>query len=206
LTPLNRAANQFSFFSVLLAEFILLLKGQRWWWYAILGGIIIACAVNPSAVTRKIALPIAWIWPILIWSALGNREIHNNVQQLTFSSASPLWRQVPAQWLAGFIITLLVSVGAIVRFLLDGDTTGLLALLSGAIFIPSLALASGVWSQTIKLFEILYIVIWYLSPLNKVAAMDYIGSHNNGRPEFFLPLSMALITFAFLGRARQLRN
>jgi hypothetical protein len=125
---------------------------------------------------------------------------------LTFSSSSPLWRQVPAQWLAGLVVTLLVSVGAIVRFLIDGDTVGLLALLSGAIFIPSLALASGIWSGTSKLFEILYIVIWYIGPLNKVAAMDYIGSHNNGRPEFFIPLSMALIGFAFFGRARQLRN
>ena len=206
LTPLSQATNRFSFFAVLRAELKLLLKGQRWWWYAILGGIIIACLVNPSAATRKFALPIAWIWPILIWSAIGNREIHNNVQQLTFSSKSPLWRQVPAEWLAGFIITLLVSVGAIVRFIIDGDTVGLLALLSGAIFIPSLALASGVWSGTSKLFEILYIVIWYIGPLNKVAAMDYIGSHNNGRPEFFIPLSMALIGYAFFGRARQLRN
>ncbi|MEP7137970.1 MAG: ABC transporter permease subunit [Chloroflexota bacterium] len=206
LTPLNKAANRFSFFTVLTAELKLLLKGQRWWWYAIMGGIIIACFANSSATTREIVLPIAWVWPILIWSAIGNREIHNNVQQLTFSSASPLWRQVPAQWLAGFIVTLLVSIGAILRFVMDGDTVGLLALLSGAIFIPSLALASGVWSGTSKLFEILYMVIWYLGPLNKLAKLDYIGSHGNGRPEFFIPFSMALIALAIFGRSQQLRN
>ena len=118
----------------------------------------------------SIALPIAWVWPILLWSAIGNREIHNNVQQMTFSSASPLLRQLPAQWLAGFIVTLLVSIGAIIRLTVDGDTAGLLALLSGAFFIPSLALASGVWSGTSKLFEILYMLIWYLGPLNKLVA------------------------------------
>ncbi len=206
LTPLNKSANRFSFFTVLVAELKLLLKGQRWWWYAIAGGIIIACFANPSATTREIVLPIAWVWPILIWSAIGNREIHNNVQQLTFSSASPLWRQVPAQWLAGFIVTLLVSIGAILRFVIDGDTIGLLALLSGALFIPSLALTSGVWSGTSKLFEILYMIIWYLGPLNKVTELDYIGSHGNGRPEFFIPFSIVLIAFAIFGRARQLRN
>ena len=206
LTPLNKTANRFSFFNVLMAELKLLLKGQRWWWYVIMAGIIIACLVNSSTTVREIVLPIAWVWPILLWSAIGNREIHNNVQQLTFSSASPLLRQLPAQWLAGFIVTLLVSIGAILRFTIDGDLVGLLALISGAVFIPSLALACGVWSGTSKLFEILYMVIWYLGPMNKIMELDYIGSHGNGRPEFFIPLSIVLIVFAFIGRTRQIRT
>jgi hypothetical protein len=206
LTPLAASANRFSFFNVLLAELKLLIKGQRWWWYAIAGILIIVCFASPSGTTRQIILPLAWVWPVLVWSAIGSREIHNNVQQMTFSSASPLWRQLPAQWLAGFIVTLLVGIGAVLRFLIDRDTTGLLALLSGAIFIPSLALASGVWSGTSKLFEILYISIWYIGPLNKGLPLDFIGANNNGRPEFFLPVSIVLIVFAFLGRMRQVRN
>jgi hypothetical protein len=79
-------------------------------------------------------------------------------------------------------------------------------LISGALFIPSLALASGVWSGTSKLFEILYILIWYLGPLNKVTELDFIGSHSSGSPQFFIPFSIALIAFAILGRSRQLRN
>lgn len=89
-------------------------------------------------------------------------------------------------------MTLLVSTGAIIRLLVDGDMAGLLALLSGALFIPSLALVSGVWSGTSELFEILYVLIWYLGPLNKLMALDYIGSHGNGRPEFFIPFSSPL--------------
>ncbi len=206
LTPLNKAINRFSFFNVVMAEMKLLLMGQRWWWYTGMAGIIIACLVVPSTAVREFALPAAWVWPILLWSAIGSREIHHNVQQMTFSSASPLLRQLPAQWLAGLIVTLLVSIGAILRLTVDGDTTGLLALLSGAFFIPSLALAAGVWSGTSKLFEILYMLLWYLGPLNKLMSMDYIGSHGNGRPEFFIPVSIGLIVIAFVGRARQIRT
>lgn len=206
LTPLNKTANRYSFFNVLMAEVKLLLKGQRWWWYVIMAGMMIACLVAPFSAVREFAFPIAWIWPILVWSAIGNREVHNNVQQLTFSSASPLLRQLPAQWLAGFIVTLLISIGTILPFTIDGDTTGLLALLSGAFFIPSLALASGVWSGSSKLFEILYMLIWYLGPVNELMAPDYIGSHGNGRPEFFIPFSIALIVIAFIGRTRQIRT
>jgi hypothetical protein len=205
LTPLT-SANQFSFGRVLFAELKLLLKGQRWWWYLGAAGIIIACLVGKSAVTREIILPVAWVAPLLIWSSIGNREVHNNVQQLTFSSASPLWRQLPAQWLAGFIVTLIMASGAALRYAIDGDTVGLLALFSGALFIPSLALATGVWSGTTKLFEILYMVIWYLGPLNNVPNLDYIGAKTDGYPQIFIPFSIALIAFAIYGRARQLRN
>jgi hypothetical protein len=206
LTPLNATANRFSFSRILFAELKLLLKGQRWWWYAVAVGLIIACLVNDSATTRETMLPFAWVWPVLIWSAIGNREVHNNVQQLTFSSASPLWRQLPAQWLAGFIVTLLMGSGAVLRFAIEGDMVGLLALFSGAFFIPSLALATGVWSGTSKLFEILYMVTWYLGPLNNVPGLDYIGAKSDGHPQFFIPFSIALIVFVVFGRTRQLRN
>jgi hypothetical protein len=207
LSPLgNSATNQFRFSHVLLAELKLLLKGQRWWWYAIAVGFIIACFFSAPETTRQIIIPITWVWPVLIWSALGNREIHNNVHQLTFSSASPLWRQIPAQWLSGFVVTLLMAGGALARLAMDGDSTTVLAVISGAIFIPSLALASGVWSGTSKLFEILYMAIWYIGPLNHaVPGLDFIGTTGNGYPEFFIPLSIALIAAAFIGRARQLQ-
>ena len=137
---------------------------------------------------------------------MGSRETRHNVQQFTFASASPLWRQLPAQWIAGFIVTLVMGSGAALRFAIRGDTTGLIAFLSAMLFIPSLALALGVWGNSSKPFEILYVTLWYLGPLNKVPGLDFIGANSAGYPGFYIPLSMALIAFAFLGRARQLRN
>jgi len=206
LTPLNAAANRFRFITVLTAELKLLLKGQPWWWYSAALGAIVACLVSPAEITRQFILPYAWVWPVLIWSAMGNRETHHNVQQFTFSSASPLWRQLPAQWIAGFLITLVMGSGAALRFAFSGDSVGLMAFLSAALFIPSLALALGVWGNSSKPFEIIYVTLWYLGPLNKVPGLDFIGANSAGYPGFYLPLSIALSAFAFLGRARQLRN
>lgn len=206
LTPLNRTANRFSFFNVLLAELKLLVKGQRWWWYAGAAGLIIASAVSPAEAVRQFILPIAWAWHILLISPIGNREARENVQQLAFSSASPLWRQLPAQWLAGFIVTFIMGLGALINFLINGDSVGVFALLSGALFIPSLALALGVWSETSKPFEIVYLTLWYLGPMNNVPNLDFTGAHSNGYPQVFIPLALALVAFAFFGRSRQLRN
>jgi hypothetical protein len=206
LTPLNAASNRFSFFNVLLAELKLLLKGQRWWWYAIVIGLFIASMVNTPENVRAFVLPFAWLWPVLIWSGLGSREIRNNAHQMIFSSASPLWRQLPATWLAGFLVTILTGSGVALKLLGAGDGAGMLAWISAAIFIPSLALALGVWSNSHKLFEVLYVALWYLGPMNKVYAVDYLGANSSGNIGFFLPLSIALILVAFVGRARQLQN
>ncbi len=206
LTSLNRAANRFSFFNVLLAELKLIIKGQRWWWYAGAAGLIIASIASPTENVRQIILPLAWAWHILLLSPIGNREARDNVQQLAFSSASPLWRQLPAQWLAGFIVTLIMGSGAALNFMINSNLVGLFALLSGALFIPSLALALGVWSGTSKPFEIVYLTLWYLGPMNNVPNLDFIGARSNGHPQIFIPLALALIAFAFFGRSRQLQN
>jgi hypothetical protein len=190
----------------LISELKLLLKGQRWWWYAIAIGLFIAGIVNTAPNSRQFVLMIAWIWPILIWSGMGNREIQNNTHQMIFSSAAPLWRQLPATWLAGFIVTVLTGSGVAIKLFTANDIPGLLAWTSAAIFIPSLALAMGVWSNSHKLFEILYMCIWYLGPLNKIPALDYLGANSNGNIGLFIPLSIALIVAAFIGRARQLQN
>lgn len=206
LTPLKPGRQSFRFFTVLLVELKLLLKGQRWWWYLVASGLIVACLGNTAADTRSIVLPLAWTWPVLIWSVLGHREKHHNTQQIIFSSYSPLWRQFPAQWLAGFIIALLAGSGALLRLGIEGDTQGLLAFFSGALFISSLALACGVWSGTSKLFEVLYVTLLYLGAFNRTPPLDFTGACSNGRPEFFIPFSIMLMSFAIFGRARQVRS
>ena len=206
LTPLNHTANRFSFFNVLLAELKLMVKGQRWWWYLVAVILIANGFVNDPKIVREIVLPIAWIWHILLLSPLGNRESRDNVEQLAFSSASPLWRQLPAQWLAGFIVTLILASGSAINFIIHNEMAALFSLMVGAVFIPSLALALGVWSGTSKVFEVVFITLWYVGPMNHVSQMDYVNTNGAANPLNFLLLSIILITAAFIGRARQLQN
>jgi len=206
LTPLSAATNHFNFSNILIVELKLLLKGQRWWWYLVAGGLVIAGLFNSAETAYTIILPIAWVWPMLLWSSIGSRETRHNVQSITFASPSPVWRQLPAQWLAGFILSLVVASGVILRLIIAGDLTGLAWLLIGAIFIPSLALACGVWSHGSKLFEILYILLWYLGPINRLSQLDYLGVTGESQPLTFILAALALVVIAFFGRARQLKN
>jgi hypothetical protein len=206
LTPLTNSKRGSTFVRVLISELKLLLKGQRWWWYVGAIGLFIASLFTPVESMRAHVLPFTWIWPILIWSGMGSREIRHNVQQMVFASATPLMRQLPATWLAGFIVAALTGSGAALKLLVAGDGTGLLAWFSAVLFIPSFALALGVWSNSHKLFEVLYVILWYAGPMNYVYAVDYIGTKGDGNIGFFIPFSFALILAAFIGRTRQLRN
>jgi hypothetical protein len=163
----------------LTSELKLLIKGLRWWWYIVVGGLLIASLVSPPENVLAFVLPITWLWPILIWSGMGSREIRHNVQQMVFSSAAPLTRQLPATWLAGFLISVLTGGGAVLRFLSAGDGMSLLVWFSAALFIPSLALTLGIWSNSSKLFEVTYISMWYLA-MNKLEAVDFFGANSDG--------------------------
>jgi len=206
LTPLSAAINHFNFSNILSIELKLLLKGQRWWWYLVAGGLIVAGLVNSPETAYKVILPLAWVWPMLLWSSIGSRETRHNVQSITFASPFPVWRQLPAQWLAGFILSIIVASGILLRLVIAGDFAGLLWSLIGAIFIPSLALACGVWSSGSKLFEILYILFWYLGPINRLPQLDYLGVTGESQPLTFILAAIALAAFAVFGRTRQLKN
>ncbi len=208
LTPLPEASRRFRFLNVLRAELRLLLKGRRWWWWAGAAGFLIATLTAPLEAVQKIVLPLAWMWPMLLWSSLGNREIRWDTTSLLFSAARPLGRQLPATWLAGVALAVLTGSGAAIRFLATGHWDSLGAWAVGALFIPTLALALGLWSGSSKLFEVIYLVIWYIGPMNQVPAMDYTGATSaglaSGMPLVFLGMTALLMAAAAVGRRRQL--
>jgi hypothetical protein len=183
-----------------LSELRLMVKGNRWWWYVVAGGLCLAALLSPVDQTRQIWLPLAWIWPLLIWSPLGNRAARHRIEPIILSAAYPLRTQIPAAWIAGLIVALATASGAILRLLMAGQWTALLALSAGAVFIPALALALGVWSRSSKLFEVVYLVLWYVGPMNGTRQLDYLGATDAASAKS-MPMVYILLTLLLLGSA-----
>jgi hypothetical protein len=200
---------RFSFLFMVLAELRLALHGVSLWWYFVAAGLFAAGLFTPVPVSRAF-LVAAWIWPLLIWSAMGTRETRLQTDQLVFSTAHPLRRQLPACWLGGVIIAVLTGGGTGLRLLVAGEQLGLIAWTVGAFFIPTMALALGVWSGSSKLFEVLYLFLWYLGPANRLGGIDFMGAMGPllppRTPVFFFAVTAALAVFAVAGRKRQLTN
>jgi hypothetical protein len=210
LTPLPPNAHANAFARLFVAELRLALQGFRWWWYAVPAGLLIAQIFSPLDVARGPLLGTAWIWPVLVWSAMGARESRFGTQELLFSSPRILLHHLPACFLAGFAVAALTGLPAGVRLLLAGQTLGFIAWLAGALFLPSLALASGVVSGSGKVFEALLTIVWYIGPMNHVPGFDFTGSSNGPKTLHYIVvyavMSVALFTSALLARSRQLRS
>lgn len=210
LTPLAPMQTRNNFGRVLRAEMKLMLKGVSRWWLLVAAGLIIASVVVPLQIGRQWLLPFAWIWPLLLWSKMGTRESLHGTEQLVFSAPRFLQRQLPAAWLAGVFIALLMGSGVLLRTIIAGEWPISLALLAGALFIPTLALTFGTWSGSSKLFEVIYLILWYIGPMNRMPYADYIGVSNEalalGMPRVVLYSTLALLALMFWGRQRQSRS
>ena len=196
---------------VLLAELRLMLKGPPRWWYLGALGLIVAGAVNganPGA--RRSLLAGAWLWPVLIWSGLGVHEKIHHTGPIIFSTPHPLGLQFGPMWVGGVVVTLLTGSGVGLRLLTAGAWDHLLGWGVAVLFIPTLALALGVWSGTSKFFEALYVAVWYIGPVNGLSIFDYMGLSQEAlaqrMPLVYLGLTAALLVAALIGRRRQIRT
>jgi hypothetical protein len=167
----------------------------------------VAGLLLPTESARRYLLPAAWILPLALWSALGTREVRHNTGQLIFSAPHPLSRQFPLMWLAGVAVALAAGLGVAVNLTLADDWLHLLALGTGALFIPTLALALGTWSGSSKLFEVVYMLWWYAGPINRVESLDFMGAGSDlqlGKVLVYGLFTILLFALAVIGRKRQI--
>jgi hypothetical protein len=207
LTPVVAANNPLSLFAqIVMAEGKLLLKGRPFLWYAVAIGLILASLTTDLTTVRRWLLPIIWLWPLPLWSEMGVREGKYGVDQLLFSAPAPLWRQLPASWIAGVLLYFVLGSGALLRFLTEPAL--LPGFLAGALFIPALALCLGTVGGTERPLQILLLILWYLGPLNGLAAFDITGATEAGlalgAPWYYLVATLPLLAVALLARRRQM--
>jgi hypothetical protein len=195
---------------LLVAELRLTFKSVHWFWYLGALGIIVATFATPPDIGCIFVLPLAWVWPVLIWSLLGVREVQYHAEAMVLSTPYPLGRHLPVIWLVGELVTFALGMGVFVRIALAGDWGGLVAMVIGAIFIPSLALALNCWSNSSKLFQAVYLFLWYLGSVQGVFFLDFLGHYpgifSTGLPWVYATLAIFLIFAAVAGRRRQMMH
>lgn len=211
LTPLVKKSRFHSSFLRLVGlEGLLLVKDSTWYGLAGMAVLWTGCAASPSAGFRKYWFMLAALWPVLIWSKMGEREARFRTEPLIYQAAYPLARLLLSSWLAGVLITAAAASGVLLGRLIFAEPIALVPWLLSVVFIPTLGLTLGVWSRSSKLFEVVYPVLWYLGPFNlqsQLAILDYLGVHA-GAPVHTAPLWAAglillLLLLAFVGRRRQ---
>lgn len=188
-----------------LAELRMALRGQRWWWYAgVIGLVLGGWVASPG--TARVVLLAALVWPLFVWSSLGFRPARNGTLPFVVSSRHP-YAQLAAEWAAGVTVGAIVFSGVAATLLTAGQVGALAGVVAAVTFPPSLALAAGAWAETSRVFELTYLLLWYVGPANGVVPLDFAGvSHEavaGGTPSVFLAAGGALLTLAFVRRRRR---
>nr|BBH86523.1 hypothetical protein KTC_12740 [Thermosporothrix sp. COM3] len=208
LTPLLHGTTRGRWLKVLQGELVLLLKGRSMWWYGALVLLNVIMLAVPSGLSQYMLYPLATIWPLFLWSSLGSLETRCGTQQTVFAVPHPLLRHLPMQWLAGVLCTLLMLAGLVIRLGIEGSTGKLMAICLVVLFIPSLAMAFGIWVGNGRLFEVLYLAWWYIGPVNHLPGLDYLAPLSMGMQlqlaSILLGGLLLLLILIFIGRKRQL--
>lgn len=152
---------------------ILLAQVPRWW---IAGAVVLAIVgvAVPLHESVTMLLPLAWIWPLLLWSRLGTHQYEYGVDDLVAGTPTPR-RRMLAEWLAGAVIAAATGVGPLIRMVLAGDAADLAAWSGGVLAIPALALALGALTRSSRAFQLVYLVGWY-AMWNTGNGIDLLGS------------------------------
>jgi hypothetical protein len=212
LPPLSNTVSRWGFMrmygQLLMAEWRLAFSEVRWWWYLVALGLIAGSLFAPLQISHMVLLPVAWIWPMSIWSAMGTREVRQRTEALTLSGPHPLRRQFLAMWSVGVLVALIMAAGVILRLVVAGSLLSLAALIIGAVFVPTLALVMGSLSGTNKLFEAVYMFFWYLVAIQNIPYLDFMGRSPEmigmGIPWIYGGVAIVLFGMALLGRRRQM--
>jgi hypothetical protein len=164
----------------------------------------------PPTLARRLFLPLVWVIPIFIWSRLGSRENQYYTQGLVFCSVNPVLRQMSALWLTGFFVSIVTGGGVALNLVLNGTLNDVVAWLVCALFIPSFALCSGVITGSGKIFEFIYLMLWYIGPLSGNLSLDFMASSSMsvqlGYWKYYLFITLILVLVMFVGRVNQIRR
>ncbi|MFJ5884421.1 hypothetical protein [Kitasatospora cineracea] len=189
-----------AFGRLLAGEARILLQGVPRTWWAVVAALSAAVFAVPERAVSGLLLPLLWLWPVLLWSRLGSQQTEHGLAELLGAHPAPR-RRLLAEWTAGVLLTALTGLAPLLRMLAAGDGAGAAHWLGGPLLVPSLALALGVLSRGHRLFQALYLPLWYLL-VNRVAAVDFMGAARTaGHPDGPHPLLVAVLSAALLATA-----
>jgi hypothetical protein len=209
LSPVPRTSSFSSLVHLFVAELRLTFKGTRWLWILFALGIFLALTFAPLDAAQTYLLPFAFVLPLTFWSNLGIRETKHRADLIIFSAPHSLTHHLPITWLTGVSIALALTFPLLLRLALTGEWSAAGSLLVGLLFVPSLALALGCWSNGSKLFEGGYLFFWYIASMFGIPVLDFMGRIPAAReqriPLLYLLATLLLLSAAYFGRRQTIK-
>ena len=199
----------YSIIPFIKTELLLLVrKGSKWFWLISAGGWISMLFV-PLTIAHLYILPILWFLQVTRLSELSTKEKTNRLHYFTYASYKPLQRMLPAQIIAGVLLSIALALPLMARYAFALNGYAMFNILNGAVFIVFVAVCLGIVSGGKKLFEILFFLLTYIVTQSAKPA-DYLGAMQHDSTLLYvavmLGLNVFLLTVSFMVRSYQARH
>lgn len=143
------------------------------------------------------------LFPVMILSRLGcQNRIYRTVEML-YANCAP-GRYLFANYLAGLAITGIISLVHLAVLLVNGRIGTMISWIIGLIFTCTLALFCGDFTGNKKMFEAVYILLFYLW-LNNVRFFDFMGTAGNENDRWYILLTIILLAVVMMRHRSQRR-
>lgn len=161
--------------SIIKSEIKIMLSSAKLWWF----GAIILCSVgilfSKGDDLYKGFIPLLWILPMFIWSKLGTLQANYNVEDYLLTYVNYRENQLINSIIAAILFTIVINTSLIIKLILLKNFVGAVYILTGSLFVNSIAMFIGNITKSSTAFEIVYIVLWYVGILNSVVSLDFLG-------------------------------
>jgi hypothetical protein len=205
LPPLA-AAPEARFWGLVVSEARVAVRAMPRWWPLGVAVLVVGGLVAPAA-AKGGWLAAAFLWPALLWSGLATRDRATGVAALLAASPRSLTAQLPAVIAAGWLAGLACAAGALLGLAAAGQGARAAAAAVGCLAMPLLAVALGVLSGGPRLFEALFVTLWYIGPLQRGWPLDFAAVSDEAVatfvPAWFLLAALALLAAALAVEARR---
>ena len=142
-------------------------------WFLFAAGAAIFSAVSPIEIVARFGFPLCILFVLPAWASLGVAEFRNRTSELVASINGLNAGFCFSKWMAGSIFGWIVCSGFIVALFAHGQVAPGIACIAVIAALAAVAYLFGTLTRSPRAFEVAFIIVWFIGPMNGVAAFDF---------------------------------
>ncbi len=142
-------------------------------WFVFAASAAIFSAVSPIEIAARFGFPLCILFVLPAWASLGIAEFRYRTSGLIASINELNAGFCVSKWTAASMFGWIVCSGFIVALFAHGQVAQGIACIAVIAALAAIAYLCGILTRSPIPFEVAFIIVWFIGPMNGVAAFDF---------------------------------